>query len=61
MEKRSREELNHVLKTEEVMWAQNAKVNWLNLGDKNAKCFQTIAMVHKKRNEITRISDSTGL
>lgn len=54
-EKCLREELNHVLISEEIMWAQRAKVNWLQLGDKNTHFFQIMASIRKKRNEISRL------
>lgn len=38
-EKCLREELSSVLRTEEVMWAQKAKINWLKLGDRNTRFF----------------------
>lgn len=37
LEVKTREELTKVLKEEEMVWAQKAKVNWLQLRDKNIK------------------------
>lgn len=34
-----REELSTALRTEEVMWAQKPKINWLKLGDRNTRFF----------------------
>lgn len=60
LEKSLRDELNHVLLCEEIMWAQRAKTNWLQLGDKNTKFFQTVATIRKKMNEITKVKDENG-
>ncbi|TQE00654.1 hypothetical protein C1H46_013703 [Malus baccata] len=55
-----RSELNQVLQEEEIMWAQNAKVKWLLLGDKNTTYFQMAASLCGKRNEIKSVKDSNG-
>ncbi|XP_062026488.1 uncharacterized protein LOC133742823 [Rosa rugosa] len=48
-------------KAEEVFWAQRAKANWLCLGDKNTKFFQTQATLRKKRNYINKIKNNMGI
>ncbi|XP_062020763.1 uncharacterized protein LOC133737170 [Rosa rugosa] len=53
-------ELLQCYREEEIYWAQKAKANWLNLGDKNTRFFQTRANIRKRSNRITRIQDSTG-
>lgn len=60
LELRIREDLNEVLKQEEIMWAQKAKVKWLQLGDQNTKYFQKVATIRKKRNALEKIKDSNG-
>lgn len=42
------------------MWAQKARDNWLQLGDRNTKYFQTFANIRRKRNEISKVKDSNG-
>lgn len=43
------------------MWAQKAKVNWLQLGDKNTRFFHTTATIRKKRNKIVRVKNNLGI
>lgn len=50
-----------MLDQEEVFYAQKARANWLQLGDKNTKYFHTQALIRRKRNQITRIRDPNGL
>lgn len=59
-ELRIREELGSTIKNEEIPWAHKARVNWLQLGDKNTMYFQTMTNVRKKRNEVTKIKDHLG-
>lgn len=49
-----------VLKQEEIMWAQKARTNWLQIGDKNTKFFQIFVNIRRKRNEISRGKDANG-
>lgn len=48
LEAKIREDLSKVLREEETMWAQKAKVKWLQLKDQNTKYFQTVATTRKK-------------
>ncbi|CAL9009540.1 unnamed protein product [Prunus brigantina] len=52
--------LRSILENEEIFYAQRARVNWLQHGDKNTKFFQTFATIRKKRNHISRIKDNSG-
>ncbi|KAM1365807.1 hypothetical protein ACFX1X_044484 [Malus domestica] len=52
--------LHTILKQEETMWAQKAKVNWRQLGDKNTRFFHTMTTIRKKRNEIVRVKNNLG-
>lgn len=45
LEKKLSEELNTILKQEKIIRAQKAKVNWLQLGDKNTRYFQIVATI----------------
>ncbi|KAM1134892.1 hypothetical protein ACFX19_044665 [Malus domestica] len=53
--------LHTILKQEETMWAQKAKVNWRQLGDKNTRFFHTMTTIRKKRNEIVRVKNNLGI
>ncbi|KAL6174610.1 hypothetical protein ACLB2K_051256 [Fragaria x ananassa] len=55
-----RAELVEIWKQEEVYWAQKAKANWLNLGDRNTRFFQAQANIRKKINHISKLQDSSG-
>lgn len=49
LETKLSDELNTILNQEETIWAQKAKANWLRLGDKNTRYFQTVAPIQKKK------------
>ncbi|XP_050364107.1 uncharacterized protein LOC126782821 [Argentina anserina] len=55
-----RNEITALYKEEELLWAQKAKANWLQLGDRNTKFFQAQANIRKKFNAIIKIQDSSG-
>lgn len=54
-------EIQNLLKIEELRWSQRARADWIRLGDQNTKFFQ--ARVRKRRsiNQINKIQDSSGL
>lgn len=54
-----RKELNDLLDSEEIMWQQRAKVQWLTLGDHNTKFFHSKAS-ERKKNTISKIQDEDG-
>lgn len=45
---------------EENFWAQRARVNWLQLGDKNTSYFQTQALIRRNKKHIIQIKDDLG-
>lgn len=49
LETKLSDELNTILNQEETIWAQKAKANWLQLGDKNTRYFQIVAPIKKKK------------
>ncbi|CAL9007199.1 unnamed protein product [Prunus brigantina] len=53
--------LRTLLKNEELFYAQKARANWLQLGDKNTKFFQTFATIRRKRNHVSKIKDNNGV
>ena len=55
-----RKEINDLLDSEEIMWHQRSKVQWLGLGDRNMKYFHTRASKRKQRNTINSIMDENG-
>ena len=50
-----REELEILLHREEMMWAQKARCNWIILGDRNIKYFQTVVKLRRARNRILQL------
>ena len=55
-----RREINDLLDSEEIMWQQWAKVQWLGLGDRNTKYFHSKALERKKKNTILGLEDEEG-
>lgn len=45
---------------QEIHWIQRAKQDWLLLGDKSTKFFQTMATIKKRYNTIRKIKDVQG-
>lgn len=58
VESKLSDDLHAILKQKETMWAQKAKVNWLQLGNENTRFFHTMTTIRKKRNEIVRVNDN---
>jgi hypothetical protein len=52
--------LDDLLKHEETWWAQRAKANWLQQGDKNSKFFHYKASQRKRKNKINFITNQLG-
>lgn len=50
-----------MLDSEELMWHQRSRINWLKSGDKNTSFFHTKASSRFQRNTIDRIQDSNGV
>ncbi|XP_065622526.1 uncharacterized protein LOC136064552 [Quercus suber] len=55
-----RNEINELLDSEEIMWHQRSKVQWLGLGDLNTKYFHTRGSDRRRRNTINSIMDENG-
>ena len=55
-----RQEINDLLDSEEIIWQQRSKVQWMGLGDRNTKYFHSKASERKKKNTINKIMDENG-
>lgn len=44
----------------ETFWAQHSRIQWLQLGDRNTKFFQTVAKLHSRHNHIHELHTSNG-
>lgn len=53
-------QLDELLKQEELWWSQRAKAHWLKNGDLNTKYFHQKASQRKRKNTITSIQDNSG-
>src|ERR1044072_279711 len=47
-----REEYEHILLQEELLWYQKSRERWVRFGDRNTKFFHTQAVIRRKRNKI---------
>ena len=56
-----RKEINDLLDSEEIMWQQRAKVQWLGLGDRNTKYFHSKASKRRRKNTILRLENEDGI
>lgn len=54
-------ELDELLLREELMWRQRSRATYLREGDRNTKWFQRKATWRKKKNDITKLKDSSGV
>ena len=55
-----RQEINDLLDSEEIIWQQRSKVQWMGPGDRNTKYFHSKASERKKKNTINKIMDENG-
>lgn len=44
------------LKKKEIYWAQNSRIQWLKLGDKNTRFFHTFASIRRNKNNISSVA-----
>ncbi|XP_057811697.1 uncharacterized protein LOC131025935 [Salvia miltiorrhiza] len=54
------DELDELLKQEELMWKQRSRADWINHGDRNTGFFHKVAEDRKKRNHIKEIRRNDG-
>lgn len=55
-----RNDLNSLLKKEEMMWRQRLRAVWLKEGDRNMKFFHGCASQRRRRNTINVLRDENG-
>ncbi|KAK9985962.1 hypothetical protein SO802_030913 [Lithocarpus litseifolius] len=55
-----REELEELLNSKELMWAQKARTNWFLHGDRNTRYFQTVVRQRRSKNRILQLKDDHG-
>ncbi|XP_010253841.1 PREDICTED: uncharacterized protein LOC104594988 [Nelumbo nucifera] len=53
--------LNNTLAREEVYWAQNARVDWIKLRDKNKNFCYTTATIRRNKNKIRKIRNDNDI
>ena len=51
-----REELENLLHREELMWVQKARSDWIIMGDRNTKYFQTVVKQRRARSRIIHLN-----
>lgn len=54
-------EIDGLLEKEEIMWKQRSRALWLHEGDRNTTYFHKVANGRNRRNQINKITDSTGV
>lgn len=55
------EQLIELYHSEEIMWQQRARIEWLSAGDKNTKFFHLRASLRRKKNMIKALQNSLGV
>ena len=58
--RKGRKELDELLISEEIMWRQRSRVQWMRGGDKNTEFFHSRASTTKKKNRISKLQDDNG-
>lgn len=53
-------ELEELLKREELLWRDKAKAKWMEDGDANTHFFHVTILIHRRRNAINQILDSSN-
>ncbi|WJX47132.1 hypothetical protein P8452_33857 [Trifolium repens] len=60
MEYRLQQELNDILRKEELMWYQRSRAKWLTDGDRNTKYYHLKTVNRRRRNNIVMLKDVNG-
>ena len=56
-----REDLETLMNREEVTWSQKSRCNWIILGDRYTKYFQTVVKQRRARNRILQLKTEDGV
>ena len=54
-------EVKFLLEQEEIRWAQRSRLNWLQHGDENTSYFHNFASATRKKNEIKKLKNDSGI
>lgn len=57
-ERIAQQDLDLVLKREEILWKDKAKTRWIDEGDANTRCFHRSTIIHRKFNVISSIQQT---
>jgi hypothetical protein len=60
MEYKFQQELNTILRKEELMWYQRSRAKWLTDGDRNTKYYHLKTVNRRRRNNIVMLKDDNG-
>ncbi|MCH96001.1 hypothetical protein A2U01_0016984, partial [Trifolium medium] len=60
LERKLHEELNDILKKEELMWFQRSRSKWLTDGDRNTKYYHIKTVSRRRKNNILMLKDGDG-
>jgi hypothetical protein len=61
LELKLQEELNMILKKEELMWFQRSRAKWLSDGDRNTRYYHLKTVSRRRRNNIVMLKDDQGV
>ncbi|WCJ29423.1 LINE-1 retrotransposable element ORF2 protein [Euphorbia peplus] len=61
LERQILEELNEVLRQEEMIWFQKSRVQWLLFGDRNTTFFHTSTIIRRRRNKVEGLQNEDGI
>ncbi|KAF7831333.1 ribonuclease H [Senna tora] len=53
-------ELDEVLKQEEILWFQKSRGQWIHDGDKNTRLYHTKTIIRRRRNKVKALKDDEG-
>ena len=59
-EENYRRRWKEIMQREEIFWKQRSRIQWLKEGDKNTSFFHRSASIHKRRNNISKLTDEGG-
>jgi hypothetical protein len=60
LENKLQQELDTILKKEELMWFQRSRVHWLKDGDRNTKYYQMKAVTRRRKNNVLMLKGENG-